>query len=189
MSRLISLVEYSNITHSYLVKKNKLNNQMEFLTSNPKPIGVRLIKPHIKKGEILIVMRVKISNLKKEELNNVVEKFIKNVEHHLKNKKFKSFAETRSWLAVFVGFFYMVLVQVFKKSYIWPNPYKSKNGFFCSEMIDFLFKKINIFLAPRSEFDSTIGPSEFLYSPYLEFKGFLCNEEDIHYLKANNLKL
>jgi len=182
-SYLISLASRTRITHSMIVYSSH-HQHIKCITATAKTERLSILDLNISDGEVIFVLRPKISKEEKEKLNRVLDEWY--YELMINKGKYK-FSELKCWTAVIEGFLYTTVVRLTKRNIILPNPFKRSNALFCSELIDEIFKKTNIFLVPRSEYHSIVGPAELLYSPHLEFVGIVCNEDDKKILSAEKL--
>ena len=106
----------------------------------------------------------------------------------LTNHKIRyEFSELKCWTAAVLGLIYSEFAFWVNRSVVLPNFFHRSNAYFCSELIDKIFKQDNILLVPRSQYDGIVGPSEFFFSPHLEFVGLTCNKEDIGLLDKEKL--
>lgn len=181
LSRIIAFATNSPITHS-LIAIDDIHPHT-FLSANPESKGLGLKNETPRKGELYLVFRLR------EELSPVPKEFlferIKHWEHLAKTEKWKyfSFAEAKSWAACFIGFLYLATSYWLTKPICLKNPIHQKRTIFCSEVVDNIFREAGIYLGPRSQEHSVVGPVELFYSPYLQFKGIIVNDGDIKQFK------
>lgn len=185
LSWLISIAQESRITHVLMVSYKK-DEVLKTIAASGDTERITIEDLKLKEGELFLVFRPKLSSIKRNKLSTIINKFNKEI---LEDKDRYKFAEAKVWYAVLVGFFYSRLVILTKRNFILPNLIHEKSKYFCSELIDEIFKDIGIYLTPRSEYGGIVGPSEFFFSPYLEFKGIIYNKEDIKTIKKEKFKI
>lgn len=181
LSSIIALTTNSPITHS-LIATNDSHPHI-FLSANPESKGLGLKNETPKKGELYLIMRLResISPVQKEDLYLRIDHWTQLASQQ--NWKHFSFAELKSWVACIIGFIYVISSYLFFRPLCLPNPVRKPKTIFCSELIDIIFREVGIYLTPRSENYSVVGPVELFYSPFLELKGVILNEEDLPVLK------
>jgi len=118
----------------------------------------------------------KTSNLLNSKLNNWIDIAESRIGKRRQYDRL-TFSEIKCQTASLIGFI-TVLATYARIPLSLHNPFKNNPGVFCSETADNILKEADILIAPRCERDSVIGPVEFFYSPLLEFKGIITNEED-----------
>ncbi len=180
LSRLISIAQQSNITHSSVISRVEWDT-VEHI--NPTPDNNHIIVSQLlknKKNEVFFIMRPKLSQLLLNQYRNEIEILRQEI---LEKKRIYRFSELKQWYAVIGWYFSINVIYFFRRIVSMNNIFQNKNSFFCSELIDYLFKKIGVFLIPRSQFDSIVGPSELLYSPFLELIWIIYNKDEVEFVK------
>ena len=183
LARLICIAGQTRISHASIVcQVNK--NKVKILTGTAMAERVDLFDIYIQKNRFLFVMRPKISKVQLNYLHKVLDIW----NYKLKNMvDVVKFAEKKVWTAALIAILHVISVTIFHRILGLQNPFKGGKKYFCSELVDNIFKEIGIYLTARSEVDAVIGPSELFYSPYLEFVGILCNEDEIDLLAKEKL--
>lgn len=174
LSRLISIAEHNQITHSAMLY-SATPHRIRMLAANGNEGKVDLFDLKQQEGEIWFVLRAKITPAQEKELCNVVDQWVKDIRKYPKRYRF---AEFKSWTATFIGLLYTEIILHFNKIIMIPNIVRSHNEFFCSEVVDNIFKEIGINLVLRSMHDSVVGPAEFFFSPHLEHVGMIYNQNE-----------
>lgn len=177
LSKIIAFSENSHITHAFMVTGDEKPHTL--ISFNPTHGGLGPTTTSPLKGEMFIVLRYRssVSGIPQE-------KIIESLDSWWPKKQAKkvygslSFAELKSWVACAIGFIYIVSAYLFGRPLCLPNPVKNKDNLFCSEFVDEVFKQAGVYLSPRSEDSSVVGPIELFYSPHLEFKGIIFHKED-----------
>lgn len=183
LSKLISIAEGSSITHSIIVYKNDDNGVTCINATGGKHRYDFTCPLSYGEGEMYFVMRPIIKKEQKNLLNGVLDSMYK------KYHSSYCFSELKCWSACVSGIIYTRYSVFTYKDFIIPNPFKSKKTFYCSELIDDIYKKAGILLVPRAEQDRIIGPSEILYSPHLKMMGVLFNEKDRNIIKNEKINI
>ncbi len=183
LSRLISIAQKSNITHSSVISRVEWDI-IEHI--NPTPDNNHIIVSQLlknKKNEVFFVMRPKLSQVLLDQYRDEIEILRQEI---LEKKAIYRFSELKQWYAVIGWYLSINIIYFFRRIISLNNIFRNKKSFFCSELIDYLFKKIGIFLIPRSQFDSIIWPSELLYSPFLELIGVIYNKDEVELIKLED---
>jgi len=183
LSKLISIAEGSSITHSIIVYKNDDNGVICINATGGKHRYDFTCPLSYGEGEMYFVMRPIIKKEQKDLLINVLDSMYK------KYHSSYSFSELKCWSACVSGIIYTRYSVFTCKDFIIPNPFQNKKTFYCSELIDEIYKKAGILLVPRAEHDRIIGPSEILYSPHLKMMGVLFNENDRNIIKNEKINI
>lgn len=181
LSFLVSIASDLNVTHTSICAGG---NPPMILTSSADTKGLGLIRCKPDRGEVYIVARPKIDADKIDLLNKQIELWLEN---YNSGKRF-CFGEAKCWGACGVGFILTKIIYLTKRYLIFSNPVNIGKGYFCSEFIDEIFKKINIQLSYRSKKDRLLGPIELLHSPIYDLLGIICNEDDIQEIERDGLK-
>lgn len=185
LANLIAYSSRTHVTHSSVVC-DKNATGIFLITSKPEKKGLAVVSLEAKEGEILIVLKPTANELSMGKILHSVESWKRKAQFplSLRNKNTHYyFSEFKSWVACFLGLIYSQGIHITKKGVILPNPFSSTQGIFCSELVDTLFKEAGIFLVPRSEYDSIVGPIEILYSPQLSFRGLIGSRKDLTVLE------
>ncbi len=183
LSKLISISESSKITHASIVYENK-KESIQTISATADTERVSIIGLEMKRGEIEFVLRPRLTGKQKLRLDSILGYWYKKISS---DENSYTFSELKCWIAAIVGLVYITTVRLTGRNILIPNLIRRKNSFFCSELIDYIFKQDGIMLSARSQYDSIVGPAEFFYSPYLDFIGVVCNKEDEKYLDSENL--
>ncbi|MEK6983747.1 MAG: hypothetical protein AABX33_04180 [Nanoarchaeota archaeon] len=182
LSFIISIAEKSRITHSAIIY-SAVGGHIKIMSATAKTHTLDVFDLNMDKGEMLLVFRPQINVRERKRLNKILDSWYSDLSV---NKHKYQFAEFKSWIAVLIGFFYIRITPLIKRSFTIPNLFYKTKGFYCSEFIDYIFKESNIYLTPRSQYSSVVGPYEFLFSPYLKFIGVLYNHKDKDIIDKEN---
>ncbi len=185
LSTLVKYATNSQITHAMIACTTDTSDTITLLGSGDthKGLGMLPLKPEL--GEVFLILRIQDTSIRERVTTNL-EKWKKRAhyrtEFRLPHDEF-SFPELKCQTASALGFIYVTSVYLFQNYALLPNPFKSQKGIFCSELIDCIFKEAGVYVSPRSEFDSIIGPIEIFYSPHLELKGVITQQDNIPQLQ------
>ncbi len=178
LSKLIAVAANSSITHALITTES--GNEPKLLCSSALGNGLNLALPSPDPGEIYLVMRLhQVPKKQTEKLSLTLDRWNKNV----RLLRIYKFSELKCWMASLLGFLYVFSVCILRRPIILRNIAKDRPGYFCSEIIDDIFKEAGLFLTPRSEHAALAGPVEFFHSPYLSFQGIIMNNNDHETLK------
>jgi len=170
LSKLIAYATFSKITHTEFVSE-KRKSKIKILACRPETNGVREITYELRPGELAFIFRPNIDKAKRGKLLNKIDEFI---DLSQKNPSEYKFSESKCWTACFLGLLYTRGILFGSRNLIFQNPIHYTKGYFCSEIIEEIFYSMGIYLTPRSDCRSTVGPSEIFHSPYLKYKGIFC---------------
>lgn len=186
LSKIIAFSSNTHITHAFLVTDDDKPHHL--VSSNPESKGLGLTTTSPLEGEMFIVLRYKssVNGVSKEKILESLGTWWPEQESHIGKRT--SFPELKSWIACFIGFIYVTTTYLFERPVCFRNPIKKQNSLFCSEFVEGVFKQEGVYLSPRSENPSVVGPVELFYSPYLEFKGIIFHSEDRMQLRQEILK-
>jgi len=174
LSRLISIAEKTNITHSSLVySADSSHIRVLAASGNAGRLGVYDLQPI--RGEFWFVFRPDLAPNQQQSLHEAITRWANEFEIHPGKHRF---AELKSWVAVLLGYLFAEIVLYSNTVIMIPNLAHSARDYFCSDIIDQIFKEIGIHLVPRSRYDGIVGPAEFFYSPYLNRIGIYSNKSD-----------
>lgn len=176
LSRIIAFCTNSPITHTLIVVSEDENHRL--LSANPESNGLGLSGEKPRLGELYLIFEVRTGLLPipKETLTTSLKEWVEHAS--TSRKRYYSFAELESWMACLIGSVYVLSSYLFLRPLCLSNPFRTNRKIFCSELIDSIFKKIGVYLTPRSLKDSVVGPVELLLSPYLALKGVVVHPED-----------
>ena len=183
ISYIISRVEKSRITHSSVIYSNK-DGYAKMITASgySRKISIEDATPH--EGELLLVMRPKLTKKQRQTINKLLDALAKEVKEEGDEYLF---SYLKFYVAGFIGLLSQVMIRIMRRAVLLPNPIQEKKRYFCSDLLDRIFKYAGIYLTPRSEYDSLVGPTEFLYSPYLDLIGVVCLPTDKKELKKMSI--
>jgi hypothetical protein len=185
LALLIAYAENSRITHSAIICQAKKNN-VKIISGTALAEKIDIFDIYIEKARFLFVMRPNIQKEKMKYLYKSLDLF----EYKLKDMdEVIKFGEKKVWVAAIIGFIHLLSVTFFHHILGLENPFKAGKKYFCSELVDDTFKSIGVYLTARSEREDVVGPSELFFSPYLDFVGVLCNNEDIPMMEKEKLVL
>ena len=182
LSKLVSIAERSQITHVSIAYPGRNSMHMIGATAINERVEEFEISHH--KGEILIIMRPKLNKTQEKKLYQALDMLHEDLKN---NKDEYKFAELKSWFAVFFGWIDGLIISFTRFNFLFPNPINTNSKFFCSDLIDRIFKYADIYLTPRSELNSMVGPSEFMFSPVLDMVGLIGDPEDLKEVDASSL--
>lgn len=176
LSRIIAFSTNSPITHSLIVVSEDPAHAL--LSANPESNGLGLSGAEPRPGELYLIFEVRTGLLPfpKDTLVRSLDEWVDHAK--TSRKRYYSFAELESWSACLIGSFYVLSSYLWLKPVCFSNPFRTNKKIFCSELIDSIFKKVGVYLTPRSFKDSVVGPVELLLSPYLAFKGIIVHPDD-----------
>jgi hypothetical protein len=174
LSRLISIAEHKNITHAAIVYSVEGGDARALAAvGDAGLVDVYTIKQLL--GEYWFVFRPKLSGSQYDALCKVLDRWVDDVRLH---PGLHRFAELKSWVAVGIGYLFSEIVLHANTIIMVPNLVHSTRDYFCSDVIDAIFKDIGIHLVLRSRNEGVIGPAEIFFSPYVEHTGVLFNEKE-----------
>ena len=167
-SRAINLGTQSQVAHVSMVYMDGSHPHIIESTSSSKGVIMRPLK--ISKGEMLIVLRPKLSFFQNTALLKEIRKVMQNETEY-------SFAKVSGMAPVLllsgiINIFHRGVVRV-------PNVFVGRKGeMCCSEFLNELFNKIGFHLTPKSTHSECVLPKEILVSPHIEHIGVLFNETE-----------
>lgn len=178
LSWLVKFATHSSITHALIACKDS-TGKMRFLVSGDKTDGLGFVSPFPDSEEILIVMRPNQNSRRKilRSMASWKETAITR-NNEMSQKDNYMFPEFKCQIASFIGLITIMFIY-FGIPTTFRNPVHYKNGVFCSELIDKIYKSAGILLSPRSIHEAILGPVEILYSSELNFVGFLAQSQDL----------
>jgi len=176
---IASQASNSRVTHSTITYSNR--RTLKHLHATAHGHKVMISDVHFRHGTIVLVFRPQIIESKRKRLLKSIRDW------GTKLKEFKGkykYSELKFWFAVIPGLITFALIpRLTGRMMIYPNPIKTKNAYYCSELIESIFKQAQIYLISRSEYGGILGPSEIIHSPYLKFIGIVCHPEDKELVK------
>ena len=183
LARLISVAQGSRITHTGIISRVR-NGHITYLSAAAAGKRMDIFNLSVPKGRFLFVLRPKLNKIKHKYFIEALDLLDYKIENMV---QYYPFGEIESWFATFIGLFQIISIRTLHSSLRVKNLLRTPDKVFCSEMIDDLFKNVGVFLTSRSDSDSMVGPAEIFYSPYLEFKGILCNKNELKKLDQERL--
>ena len=174
LSRIISIAQHKNITHSAIVCSVDGDN-VKIIAASGEAGVVGVFDLKASAGERWFVFRPLISPSQSEALNVVIDRWTSDIHYHPGQHRF---AELKSWIAVLVGYLFSEIVIHANVVVMIPNVVTSNRDYFCSDIIDKMFKEVGVQLVPRSRNDAVVGPAELFYSPFLKNIGIIYNKEE-----------
>lgn len=181
ISWLVRFASNSSVTHTMIACHNE-GEPPALLVSGDITRGLGILSPTTEPGEIWIVLRAK-KTLPIPEMNRAIDKWLLFAKERIKAKAAGKrdawiFPEIKCQMASAIGLIYILFVRCGSSISI-QNPARKREGVFCSELIDVIFKDAGVLVSPRSEHDAVISPIELLYSPVLEIKGIIAERSDL----------
>ena len=186
ISWLVRFASNSSVTHTMIACHDE-GEPPTLLVSGDVTRGLGTLNPIPDSGEIWIVLRAK-RVIPISEMNCAIDKWRNLAMERTKAKAMGKrdtwiFPEIKCQMASAIGLIYILFVR-FGSSVSIQNPARKREGVFCSELIDIIFKEAGVLLSPRSEYDAVLSPVELLYSPMLEIKGIIAGRNDLDQVSA-----
>jgi hypothetical protein len=169
ISRIISLVTSSQITHVLLAAKVSPSDiRMIDAHMERGSAGVHLRDFKILPGEILIVLRPRIDHF---QIKLLLKKIVGAV-------KVKSGFSDLKLVGVFISYLISKIINKFKSGYaLVPNFIRTRRSkYFCSELVNQAFREAGILLTPKSQYSNIVFPSDIITSPWLDYVGVICED-------------
>lgn len=165
--RIISKLQMDRFAHSRLVVEKAEERVITMHASGFKR-AILLAELERHEGEIMFVFRPRLPKGSGEKLFDQIDTWKKKLE-----VKDYGFAVRRLWFAFLAGLVFWSCAIAFNRLINLGSLFRNDEGYFCSELINEMFKRSGIYLAARSKDSYLIGPFEFKTSCYLEPIGVL----------------
>lgn len=165
--RVITKVEGSRFAHSAIVYEIKKDKIITLAASGHRKVTTVLPLDEIK-GVSFFIFRPNLNKKLRDKYLVQLDAWGSYLKKYPQKFSMKKLSFAIAW-----GVFYTVGIRLLNSIIVIKNPFRSDRGFFCSELVNMIFLEIGIYLTPRSQYSSTVGPTEIAASSHLEFVGIL----------------
>ncbi len=189
LSKLIAKAAYTSITHSSIVCEDE-KGELRKLTSYAQTWGLDALDLTPESGEIFFILSADPNFKYTQKLHKEIDNWYNMVRHKKDSLRMRwklRFSETKCWSACVSGFVFTTTMRLTGAYIVIPNPLWLVSGYYCSEILDIMFKRVGVTLSARTRRPALLGPSDMMYSPYLQFKGLMATPQDIAVLETEKI--